>query len=124
MGAITFSHRGDFSKTERFFNFLLRRDYLNILDKYGKMGVEALRAATPVDTGLLASSWNYVIERDDKVTKLIWVNDDIEGGMNVAILIDRGHATKSGGWVPGLHFVDEAIDPIIDQLVREVTTNE
>lgn len=124
MGAITFSHRGDFSKTERFFNFLLRRDYLNILDKYGKMGVEALRAATPVDTGLLASSWNYVIERDDKITKLIWVNDDIEGGMNVAILIDRGHATKSGGWVPGLHFVDEAIDPIIDQLVREVTTNE
>lgn len=117
---ISFSHKGNFSRTEKFFNFLLRRDWINVLDKYGQMGVDALRAATPVDTGLAASSWNYQIERDKKYIKLIWTNDDIEGGCNVAVLIDRGHATKSGGWVPGYHFIDKTIDPIINQLAKEV----
>ena len=122
MGAngIYFTQKGDFSKTEKYFQSLLDKKYLDILDKYGKRGVEALRSATPVDTGLAASSWGYTIEQEGGITKLIWTNDDIEGGCNVAILVDRGHATKSGGWVPGLHFVDEAIAPIIAQIVREV----
>ena len=124
MGAITFSHKGDFSKTEKFFNFLLHRDYLNVLERYGQMGVEALRAATPVDTGLLASSWSYKIENQDGKTRLVWTNNDIEGGINVAVLIDRGHATRSGTWVPGAHFIDDAIDPIIEQIARDVTAND
>lgn len=117
---VTFSHKGSFSNTEKFLNFLLRKDWINLLDKYGRLGVEALRSSTPVDTGLASNSWNYVIERDDKYIRLVWTNDDIEGGLNVAVLIDRGHATKNGGWVPGYHFIDETLDPIINQLVREV----
>lgn len=120
MGAIYFTQKGDFKNTEKYFNSLLDRKYLDILDKYGRLGVDALRAATPIDTGLAASSWDYTIMQEDGVTKLIWTNDDIEGGCNVAILVDRGHATKSGSWVPGLHFIDEAISPIIAQIVREV----
>ena len=120
MGAIYFTQKGDFKNTEKYFNSLLDRKYLDILDRYGKLGVDALRAATPIDTGLAASSWDYKILQEDGITKLIWTNDDIEGGCNVAILIDRGHATKSGSWVPGLHFIDEAIAPIIAQIVREV----
>lgn len=125
MGAVTFSHTGDFKKTERFLNFLLKKDYLNVLDKYGQMGVEALRAATPVNTGLVASSWDYRIENtSDGITKLIWINTDIEGGVNIAVLIDKGHATKSGSWVEGKHYIADAIDPIITELKREVTTFE
>lgn len=125
MGAVTFSHTGDFKKTERFLNFLLKKDYLNVLDKYGRMGVEALKAATPVNTGLVASSWNYIIENtSDGITKLTWINTDIEGGVNIAVLIDKGHATKSGGWVEGKHYITDAIDPIITELKREVTTFE
>ena len=120
MGAIYFTQKGDFSKTEKYFKSLLDADYLKILDKYGQKGVEALRAATPVDTGLAASSWAYHIEGDGKQTRLVWTNDDIEGGCNVAILVDRGHATKSGSWVSGLHFIDEAISPIIAEIAREV----
>lgn len=120
MGAISITQKGDFSKTEKYFKSLLNQEYLNILNKYGQRGVEALRAATPVDTGLAASSWGYSIENDGGQTKLIWTNSDIEGGCNVVILVDRGHATKSGSWVSGYHFIDEAIAPIIAQIAREV----
>ena len=120
MKGIYFTHKGDFSKTEEYFKSLMRKDYLKILETYGQRGVDALMAATPVDSGLAASSWGYSIEQENGQTKLIWTNSDVEGGYNIVILIDRGHATKSGSWVPGLHFIDEAISPIIAELVREV----
>jgi len=118
---VYFTGKGNFSNTEKYFKSLLDKDYLKILDKYGQKGVEALRAATPVDTGLAANSWDYSIENEGGQSKLIWTNNDIEGGCNVVILVDRGHATKSGSWVPGAHFIDEAIAPIIAELAREVT---
>ena len=120
MKGVYFTHKGDFSKTEEYFKSLMRKDYLKIIETYGQRGVDALMAATPVDSGLAASSWGYSIEQENGQTKLIWTNSDIEGGYNIVILIDRGHATKSGSWVPGLHFIDEAISPIIAELVREV----
>lgn len=117
---VYFTQKGNFSKTQKYFESLLEKDYLKILDAYGQRGVDALRAATPIDTGLAAESWGYTIESDGEQTKLIWTNNDIEGGCNVVILIDRGHATKSGSWVPGLHFIDDAISPIIAEIAREV----
>ena len=125
MGAVYFTQKGDFNKVQKWLNSLLNKDYLNVLSQYGQKGVNALRAATPVDSGLAASSWNYQISLERGYTTLTWTNDDIEGGCSVVILIDRGHATKSGSWVPGLHFIDTALDPIIKELEyavwREVT---
>lgn len=125
MGAIYFTQKGDFNKVQKWLNSLLNKDYLNVLSIYGQKGVNALRAATPVDSGLAASSWNYQISFERGNTTLTWTNDDIEGGCSVVILLDRGHATKSGTWVPGLHFIDTALDPIIKELEdavwREVT---
>ena len=119
--SITFHQKGNFSKTEKFFNMLLHQDWKNLLDRYGRMGVTALQTATPKDTGLAASSWNYVIEKDEKGYHLSWINEDIEGGYSVVILIDKGHVTKDGGWFPGYHFIDETLDPIIHKLAKEVT---
>ena len=125
MGAVYFTQKGDFNKVQKWLNSLLNKDYLNVLSQYGQKGVNALRAATPVNSGLAASSWNYQISLERGYTTLTWTNDDIEGGCSVVILIDRGHATKSGSWVPGLHFIDTALDPIIKELEdavwREVT---
>lgn len=118
---VTFVNHGNFSKADKYFKDLLDKKYMDILHLYGQRGVDALRAATPVDTGLAASSWGYTIESEDGVTKLIWTNTDIEGGVNVALIVDRGHATKSGGWVTGRHYIDEAISPIIAQIAREVS---
>lgn len=120
MGGIYFTHKGDFKKTEEYFKSLMNKDYLKILETYGQKGVEALMDATPVDSGLAASSWGYSIEQENGQTRLVWTNSDIEGGYNIVVLIDRGHATKSGSWVPGLHFIDETISPIIAELAREV----
>lgn len=125
MGAIYFTQKGDFNKVQKWLNSLLNQEYLNVISIYAQKGVEALRAATPTDSGLAASSWNYQIAHDRGSTSVAWTNDDIEGGCSVVILVDRGHATKSGSWVPGLHFIDTALDPVIkemeDALWREVT---
>lgn len=124
MGAIYFRNKGNFEKVTDYFKKLLGRDYLAILDKYGQMGVDALRQATPVDSGLTAESWNYEIDIDPGThqVRLIWTNSNLaKEAINIAILVDRGHVSRSGSWVPGQHFIDPAITPIISKIAEEVT---
>lgn len=117
---VEFVQHGNFDKTDKYFKSLMNKDYLAILDKYGRLGVDALRSATPIDTGLAARSWDYVIEQDNGQTRLVWTNDDIESGVSVVIMVDRGHCSRSGTWVPGAHFINKAISPIIAQIAKEV----
>ena len=118
-------HKGDFNNIERFFNRVLKRDYLNILSDYAAQGVEALREYTPVNTGLLADSWGFEIESGNGITTIWFTNDDIENGQNVAILLIYGHGTRNGGYVEGVDFVSPALQPIFQDLAdtmwREVT---
>lgn len=90
------------------------------LDKYGEMGVEALKAATPVDTGLAASSWYYFINRTSTGCEIVWANDDIENGYNVAIIVDQGHATKRGAYVPPRNFIAPAIKATLDKIAMDI----
>lgn len=118
--SVKFTHKGDFNKVEGWFKSLLNRNYLKMLNTYGEMGVSALRSATPVDTGLAASSWGYEVNTDGNIATVTWTNSDIEGGCSVVILIDKGHATKSGTWVTGQHFIDPALEPVIERLTDAV----
>lgn len=124
-GPITLTASGDFSKTNRFFQRCLEKVKLSNLDAYGRKGVEALRANTPIDSGLASSSWTYEINRSGDITTLEWHNTDIENGYNVIIGIQYGHATKSGGWIEGIDFINPAIRPIFEEikndLLKEVT---
>lgn len=118
---VTFIQHGKFKKLNSHFQKWLEIVDLSWLDTYGKKGVEALTLATPVDTGLLKSSWYYKIEREKNGSvKLIWCNDDIEGGCNVAILIQYGHGTKNGTYIPGIDFINPTIRPIVEQISEEV----
>ena len=117
---ITVVQHGEFSKTQKFFERCLNVVKLGNLDKYGREGVEALRAATPVETGLAASSWSYKINRSDGVITLEWHNDDIENGYSVIIGCQYGHATKSGSWVEGVDFINPALAPIFDRIRKDV----
>ena len=117
---VTFKNKGDFSKTDKFFNRLLRRDYLNVLEKYGQQGVAALSASTPVKTGKTASSWEYIITHSPTETKIEWVNTNVVAGTNVAILLQYGHGTKNGGYVVGRDFINPALRPIFDKMANEV----
>lgn len=118
---ITVTQKGGFDKANKFFERCLNVIKLGNLDKYGRKGVEALRSATPKDTGLASASWSYVIDRSEKdVVTIEWHNDDIENGYNVVMGIQYGHATKSGGWVEGVDFINPALRPIFDEIKNEV----
>jgi len=113
---ITVKHKGDFGHIERFFNRVLKRDYLNILSDYANRGLEALREATPVESGETASSWNYEIESRNGVTTLSFTNSHMNDGVSVAILLIYGHGTRNGGYVEGVDFVSPALAPIFYEL--------
>lgn len=124
MSAIKFKHTGSFSKTLKFLNHARKRDYLNILDRYGQMGVEILSQHTPVDTGLTANSWTYEITSDKTTCKVSWYNTNnvinkTGYGFNVVMLLLYGHATRDGGWIEPNDFVTPAMKPLLDKLAQE-----
>lgn len=117
---ISFTHKGDFKKTERFLNFLKGRNYLNILANYGEKGVAALESATPKDTGLTAASWNYEIIQNENSVSIRFNNTNISKGYaNIAILLEYGHGTRNGGYVVGRHYISPTIIPILEELAAK-----
>lgn len=119
---IVFKHRGDFLKTETFLkrNRDLRKVQQQVLDSFGKQGVEALKNATPVNTGETASSWYYEIEKDKKVLSLVFKNRHIVNGVNIAIILQYGHGTRNGGFVTGVDYINPALKPIFDRLTEDL----
>lgn len=111
--------KGDFKKTEKFLQKSLGKNYIPVLQTYGQLGVQALSAASPVVTGRMASSWRYEIEQDSSSVRLVFHNDDIEGGKNIAILVQYGHATKEGYYIQGTDYINPAIKPILDDLAEK-----
>lgn len=119
MSLIKFNHKGNFNKTERFFNRVLRMNYLNILEKYGEKGVKALREATPVGSGKTAESWDFGIDKGDGVVTLYWTNSNENRGINIAVLLIYGHGLSNGAYVEGVDFVSPAMKPIFEQIANE-----
>ena len=123
--AVTFRHKGDFSKLTAYFKKVKRSVKTSDLDKYGKEGVAALASATPVDTGHTASSWYYEIEHKNGVYAISFANANVQNGVPIAIILQYGHGTRNGGWVEGRDYINPAIQPIFDKIAqkawREVT---
>ena len=122
---ITFRHKGNFNKLTVFLEKADRTARLKDLDKYGREGVAALASATPVDTGLTASSWYYEIKRQNGVVALNFCNSNVNNGIPIAIILQYGHGTRNGGWVEGRDYINPALQPIFDRIAndawREVT---
>lgn len=116
---ISFRHKGDFSKVTRYLEKLKGNAKFDVLDKYGREGVAALMSATPVDSGLTANSWGYEIEQSNDSAKIIFTNSNINKGVNIAIILQYGHGTGTGGWVQGRDYINPAIQPIFDQIAEE-----
>ncbi len=115
---ITFTQKGDFSKFTRYLERVKSAANLSILDRYGKMGVSALSSATPVDGGTTASSWYYEIERSKGSAKISFLNSNINKGVPIAIILQYGHGTGTGGWVEGRDYINPAIQPVFDKLAE------
>lgn len=122
---IVVKHRGNFNKTENFLKRASRFDIRRILERYAKEGVAALSAATPVDSGLTASSWDYEITINRGSYVISWTNSNINNGVPIAIILQYGHGTGTGGWVEGRDYINPAMQPIFDKIAdeawREVT---
>lgn len=119
--SIRVNQKGSFSKTEAFLQRMSHPFYYNILRKYGQQGVEALRSATPKDTGKTADSWSYEILANGNKIKIIWTNDNLaERGMPIALLIQYGHMTKNGGYIEGMDYINPALRPTFDAIAENV----
>ena len=116
---ITFRHKGDFSKSMRFLERLKETVKLGDLDKYGREGVAALSSMTPVDSGLTANSWSYEIVRSNGVVKIEFHNSNVNEGVPIAVILQYGHGTGTGGWVEGRDYINPAIQPIFDKIVDD-----
>ena len=117
---IKVTKKGNFDNTRNLIKRIQSRKYTDILNRIGRLGVDALEKATPRDTGKTASSWGYEIEQGKNSISVIWTNSNIVNGWaNVAILIQYGHATKNGGYVHGRDYINPALKPIFDELAKE-----
>ena len=116
---IRFRHKGDFSKLTRYLERAKGAVGLGILDKYGQKGVAALASATPTETGKTANSWRYEIERKNGSATINFLNTNIQNGVPIAIILQYGHGTGTGGWVEGRDYINPAIQPIFDQIANE-----
>lgn len=117
---ITFKHKGDFKNTERFLTKAQQMNIRSILEKYGSAGISALSKATPVDTGLTAASWDYAIDVNRYGYTLKWINFNVKNGVPIAILIQYGHGTGTGGYVPPFDYINPAMKPIFDKIADEI----
>ena len=123
---ISFRQKGDFSKVTKYLAKVKDVAKLNNLDKYGREGVAALASATPVDSGLTANSWSYKIERQNGSVSISFYNSNINKGVPIAIILQYGHGTGTGGWIQGRDYINPAIQPIFDKIAdaawKEVTS--
>lgn len=120
MPGITFSSRGDFKRLEKYLRKLKRADFYKALDDFGQRGVRALSESTPVRTGTTASSWGYTITKSSSGAKLEWTNSNVNRGVNIAVIIQYGHGTGTGGYVTGLDYINPAMRPVFDQIIDDI----
>ena len=120
MATIRFTHKGDFSKTTKFLKRAGNAVRFSDLEKYAKKGVEALASATPVESGLTSNSWNYEIVNEKGSITINFINSNIQKGVPIAVIIQYGHATGNGGWVEGRDYINPAIQPIFDEMAKNI----
>lgn len=120
MASSLFSSSGSTARTQAFLKKMQAGDMFTGLESLAQQGVNALAAMTPVDTGLTAASWGYAIEKKGNILEISWSNYNRENGVLVAIILQYGHGTGTGGYVSGYDYINPAIKPIFDQIAEEV----
>lgn len=111
---------GSFTKTDEFLKQLQEYNPRSIFERYGNMGVAALSRNTPSESGLTASSWTYDIVSSGTALTITWHNTNVVGGTPIAILLQYGHGTRTGGYVQGRDYINPAIQPIFDMIADEM----
>lgn len=116
---VTFRHKGDFSKVTKYLERARKGVNIRTLEKYGREGVAALASATPVDSGKTADSWYYEINNGKGYATISFGNRNVNRGVPIAIILQYGHGTGTGGWVQGRDYINPAIQPIFDRIAKD-----
>lgn len=116
---ISFRQKGDFSKLTSYLERVREAAKIGTLDRYGREGVAALKSATPVDSGKTAESWYYEITRTSSSVSIVFNNSNINDGVPIAIILQMGHGTGTGGWVQGRDYINPAIQPVFDKIAND-----
>lgn len=111
--------RGNFNRSKKYLTVLPTIVAKISLDKYGQAGVEALRRATPYDTGKTSESWDYTITKEKGMVSIRFTNTNINNGVPIAIILQYGHGTRNGGYVQGRDYINPAVQPIFDKLAND-----
>lgn len=121
MPQITVTQKGDFKRTTKYLDKLKSKRFYKSLEKYAQLGVESLRDATPVNSGLTAASWGYEIEIDDRQAVITWTNSNVQDGwFNVAVGLQYGHGTATGGYVQGIDYINPAMRDVFTKMVEDI----
>lgn len=121
MSILSTEAKGDYSKTLSWLKSLKFDRLMRKLNQYGAQGVEALSNATPRRTGMTADSWNYIIEQSPNSVKITWTNSNLaKESIPIALLIQYGHGTRTGGYVQGRDYINPALQPIFDDIANNV----
>lgn len=115
---IVFKQKGNFKKTRKFLKRCSNLQLDDLLDQYGKEGVEALARATPKDTGKTAASWSYAVHKSDGRITITWSNSNIVDGVPIALILQYGHGTRNGGYVEGVDYINPAMRPIFERIAQ------
>ena len=120
MALVVMKQSGSLKNFEGFLYKNRKRRIYQLLNEYGKQGVELLRDATPVDTGKTATGWDYEIEVNSQGISLYWVNNNVNEGVPIAILIQYGHATQNGSYVQGVDYINPALRPLFESMATKL----
>lgn len=120
MGGVKFTLGGSTAKTKAWLQRIQSPSLYSGLESLAQRGVSALQAATPVDSGITASSWSYEIETNGSTTTISWLNSNVNNGVNIAIILQYGHGTGGGGYVAGRDYINPAIRPLMDEIANDV----
>lgn len=111
---------GNWNRTSRFLKRAIEFNASRLLHRYGNIGVNALAAATPKNTGLTSMSWKYKIEFTDGAYAIVWYNTNINRGVSIAMLIQYGHGTGNGGYISSYDYINPAMRPIFDSMAQQL----
>jgi len=117
---ITFSVTGSTKRTQNFLQNIQNGNMYSGLDAIAQRGVSVLAAATPKKSGLTAASWGYEIEISASKVTITWYNTNTVNGVNVAVILQYGHGTGTGGYVSGYDYINPAIQPIFDEIADDI----